>query len=416
MTNNFYSLPENLADPSSVRNFLKDAQNNAQRKSYGIVFHVLFAILCAVAVYFDTSLGGQSVILLCLAPSMCVFTFLYSPMYLKAVPLVLPLVAVSIKFIVDNTGFLAASSQLFIYLLCILTAAIITKAVISGYSKGTLFVMLCIVYGIISFCQIMFAFITEYGTFSFSMLLDTINNGFEFLVNSVENFAKTSEGLEALKSMSVPGTTLSDEEIIKLAKDSVKITSQTILTIIPALYIWSCMIYSFVTVAVFSLFARFFKINVFVCIMDKNWTYRPSMVSAIMYDIVFFAFIIGMFTNLPENISAAILNLLLVLTPSMFLAGIRGIYTPIFKKSQNTFLSVLITAAIAIAATALTGGLALLIISSFGVTFITNRNRQERMIVPVKYASDLALYHSMSAPEQVSDNISSDSENNPENQ
>ncbi|MBR2021885.1 MAG: (d)CMP kinase, partial [Clostridia bacterium] len=221
MSDNFERIPENLADPSRVRNFLKDAQNDAQRKQYSLVFHIVYALLCALVVFF--ALGG-SPLLLVLAPAMCVFTFLYSPMYLKITPVALPLIAFLVKNALGGfkTDFFSVCQALFVYLLCILSAALITKAVISGYTKTTLFVTLSTVFGIIAVCQIMFGFIASVGTFSFSLLLDTIDKFFESIVNQSVAISQSPEGLEMFRSLAVSGKELTDAEITELVKDSVE--------------------------------------------------------------------------------------------------------------------------------------------------------------------------------------------------
>ena len=409
MSDNFERIPENLADPSRVRNFLKDAQNDAQRKQYSLVFHIVYALLCALVVFF--ALGG-SPLLLVLGPAMCVFTFLYSPMYLKITPVALPLIAFLVKNALGGfkTDFFSVCQALFVYLLCILSAALITKAVISGYTKTTLFVTLSTVFGIIAVCQIMFGFIASVGTFSFSLLLDSINKFFESIVNQSVAISQTPEGLEMFRSLAVSGKELTDAEITELVKDSVELSVSVVKPLLPSFFIFSCMLYGFVCVGVFSLFAKHFKINVFVCIMDESWTYRLSFVSTAMYDIVFFVFILSMFISFPQNISVTVMNLLFVLTPLMCLSGIRGIYTMLSRKIKNKAHSIIITAVILIAASMIIGGFAFLILGSVGVTFVTARNREERLLVPVKYASDLALLRKMSGKDNTenSENIEKD--------
>lgn len=400
MSDNFERIPENLADPSRVRNFLKDAKNDAQRKQYGIVFHIVYALLCALAVFFASD---KVPLLSVLAPAMCVFTFLYSPMYLKAIPVAVPPLIILAKTAFSGTGtdFFSVCQVLFAYLLCILSAAVITKATLSGYTKTTLFATLSTVFGIIGFCQVMFAFIASCGTFSFPLLLDSINKFFENVVNQSVAITQTPEGLEMLRSLAVSGNELTDAEITKLVKDSVELSVSVVKPLIPSFYIFSCMIYGFLCVAVFSVFAKHFKINVFVCIMDESWTYRPSLVSTAMYDIVFFVFILSMFISFPQNISVTVMNLLFVLTPLMCVSGIRGIYTMLSRKIKNKAHSIIITAVILVAASMILGGFAFLILGSVGVTFVTARNREERLFVPVKYASDLALLRKMSGGENV---------------
>lgn len=403
MAENFEKISDNLTDPSRVRNFLKDAYNDSQRRQYGILFHIAYALLCSLVLYFAAdaaafpSLQGLGTVFLFVAPAMCVFTFLYSPPALKALPVALPLLLIVIRQALCSFagGFLGIASILFVYILCIMSAALIAKSVISGYTKVALFVILSVVFGLICFCQIMFAFIAANGTFSFSLLLDSIGKAGESIINQSMAFAQTPEGLEALKSMAVSGKNLTDEQLLSVFRESVEMSVKTVTPLLPSFFALSCMLYGFIEVAVFSFFAKHFRINVFVCIMDKEWTYRPSLVSSAVYDIIFFVFILSMFTNLPQNISVTVINLMIVLTPLMFISGIRGIHSMLFKKTKNKSLSAVITTVIIMIALAITGGFAFLIVGSVGVTYITARNREERIIVPVKYASDLAYLRKM---------------------
>lgn len=407
MSDNFEKIPENLTDPSSVRNFLKDAENDAKRKQYSLLFHIVYALLCSAVVFF-ASYGNP--LFLFITPAMCVFTFLYSPIYLKVAPVVLPLIFILIRTAGSSgANFFSVCQVLFVYLLCILSAAIITKASISGYTKTTLFVLLSAVFGIIVFCQVMFAFIAYDGTFSFSLLLDSINGFFDSIVNQSVALSQTPEGMEMLRSLAVSGKELSDADIIKLVKESVELSASVIKPLLPSFFVLSCMIYGFICVAIFSLFAKYFKINVFVCIMDRNWTYRPSRISTAVYDIVFFVFILSLFIGFPQNISVTVMNLLFVLTPLMCISGIRGIYTMLYRKTKNSLHSIIFTALIIAVATMIAGGFTFLILGSVGVTFVSARNREEKLVVPVKYAADLAILQKMSENNNV-ENTQSESD------
>ncbi len=420
MSDNFEKISENLADPSRVRNFLKDLQNDAERKQYSLFFHVAYALVCSLAVYLaaDSSaipfFAGTGILFLFLAPAMCVFTFLYSPTILKAFPVALPLLFILIRtaFSAGAANFFSTASVLFVYILCIVSGAAITKAVLSGYSKTSLVAILSVIFGTVCFCQVMFSFIANVGTFSFSLLLDTINKLFDSVVENSVAMSQTPEWLETFRSMAVSGANLTDAQIAELVRETAETSVKVVKPLLPAFFVLSCMIFAFITIAVFSLFAKHFKINVFVCIMDKSWTYRPSAVSAAVYDIVFFVFILSMFIPFPENISVTVMNLMLVLTPLMFISGLHGIYSMLFRRNKNRTRSVIITAVIFIIASVITGALAFLIIGSVGVSFITMRNREERLVVPVKYASDLAYLHKLS---EEAENEKTQSENDNDN-
>jgi uncharacterized spore protein YtfJ len=100
----------------------------------------------------------------------------------------------------------------------------------------------------------------------------------------------------------------------------------------------------------------------------------------------------------------------------MYISGIRGIYTMLIKKNKTRVKSKLITAIIVIAATMILSGVAFLIIDSAGVTFITTRNREEKIAIPLVYASDLQLLNKLSEEQSKKESDNEKKNDNTENQ
>ena len=147
--------------------------------------------------------------------------------------------------------------------------------------------------------------------------------------------------------------------------------------ILPAIVTVTCMFLSFITVELFSVVAKKMKIDVFVCVMDKFWTYRPTNITATVYDIVFFAYVISMLVSFPANIAITIENLILILAPVMAVTGIKSIYRFFYKKNNKKGTSIVICAAIVFAMMWFLGTLGILFIGSLGVMFITLRDKEE---------------------------------------
>ena len=395
MNNSFDFNIGSRIDPGRVRNFLRDAQNDKERKTYKPVFHIIYAVICSVLIYFAADgVGILPSLLMCTAPALCVFTFLYSPAYVKAIPVALPIVLFVIRSAVTGFGdnFYSVAAVLFVLCLCLLSAAVMTKSVISGYTKNSVMISLSVTYGLVLLCQIAFLFISLKGSFSARMLVDYIDEFLGMIANRSIEIASSDDYYNILGSVMLPEQLPSKQELIKTVSDYIYTACNVVKMCIPAIFAIMCMFYGFVSVAVFSLVAKIFRINIFVSIMDKFWTYRPGVITANIYDILFIAFVIGMFVPYPETVSACIVNFLLILTPVMCISGVKGIYEFFVKKVSNGFLSAFITAAILFAVSMFSGAFLFFILGSAGIFFITAKAREEKMLFPEKFTADKELY------------------------
>ena len=399
MNNGFDLKQVQIVDPGRVRNFLFDAKNDSTRKNYGSLFHLVYAVVCAVIIYLAASSATFSILPCCIASAMCVFTILYSPTAFKFIPVIFPLAANLIITAINGFkgGYIAIAAFCFIYLLCLASSAAIAKAVLSGYTKNSVFVTLSVIYGVTILCIIVFSFISTEGSFSMKMISESVNGYFSAVVEKTKELASSEEGYKMLTMFYPADKVPAQEEAVKMLTESVQITCDAIKLCLPSIFALSCMLYGFITVICFSVVAKTFKINVFVSIMDSFWTYRPSSVTAVVYDILFFALILGMFLPFSQNASAMIINLLIIITPIMSISGFRGIYSFFRKKTQNKPLSVIITAAITLVLLMVLGVVTALVLASVGVHYVTARKREEAILFPVKYASDRELYEKLYA-------------------
>ena len=382
-------------DPGLVRNFLKDAENDSHRKSYGNVFHILYAIICAMLIYICTDGGGLlPSVLICVAPAMCVFTFLYSPIYAKIMPVALPLVFYTIRLTLSgfNEDFYTITTTLFVYCLCILSAAIMTKAVLSGHTKSTVLVELSVVYGLILMSQIAFVFISVRGSFGINMLVEYIDQYFELLLRQSTDASIIDANYEMFSAFGMTEQFPTKEAFTDTVTTYVMTLLEAIKTCLPGIFALTCMFFGFFSVAVFSVVARIFRINVFVSIMDNSWTYRPGIITANVYDLLFIAVVVGMFVPYPKTLSAALVNMLLILTPIMCLSGIKGIYEFLLKKIHSKIVALLIAALIVFAISMFTGAFVFFILASAGIFFISAKNREEKERFPEKYIADRELF------------------------
>jgi hypothetical protein len=227
-----------------------------------------------------------------------------------------------------------------------------------------------------------------------------VNGYFELVAEQSKELVSSPENYQALLQFYPEAEAPSAEELTGLVTRSVQLFCKVAKLCLPSIFALSCMLYGFITVACFSVVARTFKINVFVSIMDNFWTYRPGAVTSAVYDILFFGVVIGMFLPFSQNVSAMLINLLIITTPMMCLSGLRGISGFLEKKIKSKSVSIIITAIIVVALFMIVGIVSTLVIASVGVLYISARNREERLILPVKYASDMELYKKLYASDK----------------
>ncbi len=418
MPENFSFDKQNLIYVNGVRNFLVQAENAKNRKSYSLLFHIFYALVCSLATYL--AIDGQSIGLgtfpcaffLCLSPALYVFNFLYSPMPLKLAAILMPAAAFAIKTfaVSQNPGFISVAPCLFMYILCILTGAALSKVSLSGLTKSTCFIIVTVIYFIIIMCVCAFLLIAAKGTCSPVAAVEAIDGFFQNTINSTMDYAKSREGLAELTAM-ISSYDITEKEMLSTLEETLTLTVAAAKSSIPSALILSCMLFAFVTIELFSVFAKYFRIDVFVCIMDDFWTYRLSRATTMMYDIVFFAYILGMFIALPNVLSITVTNLLMIMTPVVFIPGVKSIHAFFSKKKMNKTASVILTCIIVLAAVMLTGMLGIYIISSIGVTYVITREMQESLIFPAKFASDCEEYkrrYGKEMPKQTADKENND--------
>ncbi len=406
MNQNFDFISTGKYDVGSVRNFLLDEIRNRSRKVYTPAFHTMYALLCALAIFlavWGTRLGLDIMSCLTLqmfAPAMYVFTFMYSSVYLKAAAVFLPLLAsvgMVFAFSVPATPN-SLSPYILTYLQILLVSIVLAKTIISGYSKTTCFVIVSLSYAAIIFCNIAIAVIYAYGTISPSILVKAIDDYFSSIFKTSMQTISEIYTVENLRLMFGYAEDMSKEAILLDLQNTLISAFKSVKMFLPSIFAVSCMLCSFATVAFFSMFARIFKFNIFVCIMDKHWTYRLSTISIKIYDILFVLFILCIFIDFSASFNAAVTNLFIILTPLMFVAGVKSIYSLLFSKMKKKVGAVWVTIAICFGAAFILGMISFLLIGSIGTAFLISRDRAEKLIMPVKIMQDTAALEELKNP------------------
>lgn len=399
MPENFDFLQDDKYEVGNVRNFLVSARVNSERKEYTAGFHAIFALVLSFLIYLavdGAAIGVPALftsLLIFVIPPLCVFTFLYAPLGHRLLPVILPLLLFGIRVTLFANGEDLALSfaNLFIYLLCILCSTVLTKCVISGYTKSTVFVSLTVCYGLILICTIAYNFISQTGSFGFSETTNFVKAIFDNAANKAAELCETEQGFIQMKQLLYPEGEITKPQLIAGIHELFDYTFSLIKAFIPSIIAVSCMIYSFITIGIFTRVAGFFSIDVFVCITDIKWSYRPGMLTARIYDIVFFVYIFASFIALPAPISATVINLLIIMTPLMFVASVKCIYSVLLSKVHKPFAAGALMGGILFFAIMLLSISAFFVISFIGVSFLKARDREEKKIIPIKIINDMEL-------------------------
>lgn len=397
MPDNFEFIPNSKIDVSQIRNRRIIEEFKRTRKTLPFSLHLIMAIAAAICIYFAVdgiSMGLPVLFIvsgLCLGPVLSMYVFTNSPVYIKLSTIIIPAACIAAKILLPgNKNIPYLASCLFIYLLCLLISAILMMTSLSGYSKTSCFLLICAAYIVITLGLSAFLLIYHNGTVSVSLITDSIDKFFNAVSRESMKILSSEEYLKQIRTILPAAAEYTDEELIKLFSDALKTSIDTVKSLLPAIFVVTFMVLSFLTVELFTLFAKIFKIDVFVCVMDDFWTYRPSAATTIMYDIVFLAYIIGLFAKFPPNISSAIINMIVIMATAMSVLGIKAIYSFFRKKRVRHFLSALITFGIVSGTVFITGAIGVLLLSTLGVTYVSIRNKYDMAMLPAKLAEDRA--------------------------
>ena len=392
MPENFNSVPENKIDISHIRNYLIAEENRRTRKALPFSIQLLFALAAAICIYLamDGLNLGLPFILpfsgICLGPVLCVYINLFSPIILKLCAAFIPLGGFALRaFLTGITkDYPAVASSLFMYLLCMLVAIILVKTALSAYTKNSCFLLITGAYLLVIAGLFVTLLIHKHGYFDLALAVRTIDGFFTTLEAEMLKMFSTEQFVSSL-GKTIPALEYLDiEDILASLRETTPAFISAVKSLLPAIIAVTCMVFSFLTVELFTVFAKKLKIDVFVCIMDDFWTYRPTRVTTVVYDIIFFAYIISMFAPFPAHIAAAIDNMFLLLASCLAVLGVKGIYSFFRRKKVRHFLCALIAFGITSGSFVILGSSSLLVLSTIGSIYVSFRDKEEKMLLPMR--------------------------------
>ncbi len=388
MTQNSNHTVRQASEVASVRNLIFAIEYGKNQKKYNLAFHILYALLCALS--FGVSLlvpGTAGFIFSIIAPAMYVYTLLSSPAVVRALPPALPLAAYAVMCLIDGKAqsFSAVSADLIAFTASVVAGVFIALGVIMGHTKIRQLITVTVV--------LVFAFLVtgitdmiyETGSFSVKGAVEALDENFSAAVDEYVNTANTiidDETFEKIVAEVNSETPITREELLDVVGEMAKMTFFAIKLSLPSIVILGLLFKAFLIMEVFSVFVRILKINVYVCIADKFWTYRMPMISVKLYEVILTVFIITSFFNISTSFSAAILNILIILTPPMLLWGIRGIYQFLASRSMPKIAAIILTAILIAVLFTLLNVWSVFLLGSIGVTTLTLRNMKELENLP----------------------------------
>ena len=379
-----------IKDVSTVENCVHTLLTMRQRKDRSLLFHVLYALVTALVGYIslDGALFGIPMMLcsICLFafPALYTYTALYSPFILKAVAIVLPIGVYSLRSALiplDYESFVTFAVSCVGYMMCVLASIVMCRTVMGKNTKLWCFTAITVC------CVICFAVmgiifsVYTFGNVDVGMLIEKLNVKIEdFSINFKDvltaEFSST-QGFEKFKTAIPELSDMTPEKAAGYFADTMKAMLDLLKNLIPGMFVFMCMIYGFIFTAVFSLVARIHKIPLFVCIMDKSWSYRIPLSCITFFDIILLLVIVSSIFGLPSNISMAVINLMIILLPVVLIGTFKAIYFFLSVKLKSKAAAVILCIVIATVPVMLLGFWGYLMICSVGVSLVTQRYRIE---------------------------------------
>ena len=379
-----------IKDVGTVENCVYTLLTMRQRKDRSMLYHVLYALVTALAGYIslDGAFFGIPMILsaVCLFafPALYAYTVLYSPFILKAAAVILPVGVYSLRGIfvpLEYESFITYAVSCVGYLMCVLACLVMCRTVMGKKTKlwcFTAITVCCVICFVIM--GIIFSAYT-FGSVDVGMLIEKLNVKIEdFSLNFKEVLTaefSNAQGFEKFKAAIPELSEMTPEKAAGYFADTMKQMLGLLKNLIPGMFVFMCMIYGFIFTAVFSLVARVHKIPLYVCIMDKSWGYRIPSSCITFFDIILLLLIVSSIFGLPANISMAVINLMIILLPVVLIGTFKAIYFFLNIKLKSKAASIILCVVIAIIPVMLLGFWGYLMICSVGVSLVTQRYRIE---------------------------------------
>ena len=372
-----------------------------QHKDHSVLFHVLYALISAVLGYLvvDGQSRGVPAMLCTVAmfafPALYAYTLLYSPMVLKILVCLLPMAALGLRILLlpfATDTFLNIAMSFIGYFMCLLASAVMYRTAIWKNTKLWCFTAITVCCGLCFMAASAVLLLYSFGTVDVGVLIDKLNGAIDtysgkFSLVLTSEFAN-SETFDVFKAAIPELSAKTPAQAAQYFGEALKNILYTLKSLIPAIFALVCMFFGFVFTAAYSLVAKIHKIPLFVCIMDNNWCYRVPPSCITFFDIVLLLVIISSLFGLPSNISASVINLLLILMPVILTGTFKAIHFFLGAKLKSKAAATVICIIIAILPLMIMGLWGYLLLCSIGVTLIWRRYRIESVALKDKIIHD----------------------------
>lgn len=402
---NYPEMGENrIKDVGVIENCVYSQLMSQQRKEHSLLYHLLYAVFAGILGYLAVDSGilgtfaGVGTLAMFLFPALFSYTLLFSPMFCKALGTLLPLVLYGVRFFaipMAYDGYESFVLSSVTYFMCFVTAVVFCVTAYGRKTKLWCFTAVTAVTASAFLVAGLIFLIYTKGSADISLAVGMINDGINYMTATfkealVQEFSDSSR-FESFKLLIPEIGEMTEDTAASFLAETFKSSLSTLKMLIPSLFILSCMVYGFIFTGIFSLVAKYHKMPLFVCIMDRHWCYRIPSSCITFFDIILLFVIIGSIFGLPSSVAASVMNLLLIMLPVVTMATFKAIHFFLYGSLRSKAVAYLLCAVIAVVPMMFLGMWGYLLLCSLGVSFVAQRYRIEGEAAKVKIRSDTEL-------------------------
>ena len=254
-----------------------------------------------------------------------------------------------------------------------LAFAVILSAVLNGCtvkksSGGTTFVALSVTAAVYIAVLLLFVVYEMYGSIGLSSVQKAINEACAFVGKTFTD----------MSSVSVP---FENAEQLEMYKDAIREMGKTMQAVFKLTFPSVFANFAMLTAAlIYICYKPFVKLAGLEkeCFEDRVWRFEVSYVSAILFEIVFFVYMILSFFSQNAVLNVAFMNLVSVLTVPFAYIGLRHIKGLLKKKLDSGFGAVAIIVTVTLCLMLLFGSSIFMLAALVGASSVTNKMLENR--------------------------------------
>lgn len=225
-------------------------------------------------------------------------------------------------------------------------------------------------------------FLLKYGTFSIDLMLTKLNALIDTtkheLILQTKLLLENQEFAASLKqALTTAGSQMSNEEVVELMKTSSTYVLESAKLMLPSMLGIYAVAVSAVAASLLYVCTKACNTKIYY---GRKWPFVISTTGAELYNILFFAALIGGLFGIPQELYVACINFVAIFTPVFCYVATRDIVELFKKKGKKTFSAALITFALIVLATSIIGPSSFMLLSLIGV-YTTKAKQRIRFVI-----------------------------------